>query len=300
MNPEIYYWLIPLAVIVLLIVNSITIIRQGHVAVTTFFGKYHRILKPGLNFKFPVLESVFRKISLQNRSLEMEFSAITKDQAIVDFKSLLVYTVLNDDEDTVKKVAFKFVDERSFMQTLIRSIEASIRAFVATKKQSEILGMRDEIVLKVKLSVDQHLADWGFHLLDLQINDILFDEAIMRAMSQVVVTENLKIAAENEGQAKLITRTREAEGEKQAMILKGEGIAQMRKFIGDSMTENLMRLHALDLDTGPFLLSIWMESMKHVAEHSDGNVIFFDGSIQSMENTMRQMNALDLLKSKGR
>jgi regulator of protease activity HflC (stomatin/prohibitin superfamily) len=300
MKPEIYYWLIPSAVIVLLIANSITIIKQGHVAVTTLFGKYHRILNPGLNFTIPILESVFRKISLQNRSLEMEFSAITKDQAIVDFKSLLVYTVLNDQEETIKKVAFKFVDERSFMQTLIRSIEASIRAFVATKKQSEILGMRDEIVLKVKQSVDQHLADWGFHLLDLQINDILFDEAIMRAMSQVVVTENLKIAAENEGQAKLITRTREAEGEKQAMILKGEGIAQMRKIIGDAMTENLIRLHTLDLDTGPFLLSIWMESMKHVAEHSEGNVIFFDGSIQNMENTMRQMNALDLLKSKGR
>jgi regulator of protease activity HflC (stomatin/prohibitin superfamily) len=300
MNPEVYYWLIPSAVILLLIVSSITVVKQGHVAVTTLFGKYNRTLKPGLNFKIPFLESVFRKISLQNQSLEMEFSAITKDQAIVDFKSLLVYTVLNDDEDNIKKVAFKFVDERSFMQTLIRSIEASIRAFVATKKQSEILGMRDEIVLKVKQSVDQHLADWGFHLLDLQINDILFDEAIMRAISQVVVTENLKIAAENEGQAKLITRTREAEGEKQALILKGEGIAQMRKIIGDAMTENLMRLHTLDLDTGPFLLSIWMESMKHIAEHGDGNVIFFDGSIQSMENTMRQMNALDLLKSKGR
>lgn len=300
MNPDIYYWLVPSALIFILLVSSITITRQGYVAVTTLLGKYHRILKPGLNFKIPLMETIFRKISLQNQSLEMEFSAITKDQAIVEFKALLVYTVLNAEEETVKKVAFKFVDERSFMQTLIRSIEASIRAFVATKKQSEILGMRDEIVLKVKQSVDQHLADWGYHLLDLQINDILFDEAIMRAMSQVVVTENLKIAAENEGQAKLITLTREAEGDKQALILKGEGIAQMRKIIGDAMTENLLRLHTLDLETGPFLLSIWMESMKHVAEHSEGNVIFFDGSMQSMENTMRQMNALDLLKSKGR
>ena len=289
---ETTYFLLPLGGVLLIIYMSFTIVRQGNVAVTTLFGKYNRILKPGISLKIPFFEVVFSRISLQNRSLEMEFSAITKDQAIVDFKAMLLFTVLDDREETIKKVAFKFVDENSFMQTLIRSIEASIRAFVATKKQSEILGMREDIVLKVKQSVDQHLADWGFHLLDLQINDVIFDEAIMRAMSQVVVSENLKLAAENEGYAKLITKTREAEGEKQALILKGEGIAQMRRTIGDAMTESMLKMHALDLDDSILLFSVWMESLKHIAEHGQGNILFFDGSVEGMEKTLKQMNAL--------
>jgi hypothetical protein len=39
-----------------------------------------------LNMKLPLLESVFRKISYQNRSVELEFQAITADQANVYFK----------------------------------------------------------------------------------------------------------------------------------------------------------------------------------------------------------------------
>jgi hypothetical protein len=60
---------------------------------------------------------------------------------------------LNQHEETIKNVAFKFVDEDSFMKALVRTIEGSIRSFVATKKQSEILSLRTEIVLEVKNSL---------------------------------------------------------------------------------------------------------------------------------------------------
>ena len=43
-------------------------------------------------------------------------------------------------------------------------------------------------------------------LFDLQINDITFDQAIADSMSKVVASNNLKAAAENEGQALLITK----------------------------------------------------------------------------------------------
>jgi len=78
---------------------------------------------------------------------------------------------------------------------------------VATKKQAEILSLRKEIVEDVKDQFDHILETWGFHLIDLQLNDITFDEAITRSMSQVVASSNLKAAAENEGQALLITKT---------------------------------------------------------------------------------------------
>jgi regulator of protease activity HflC (stomatin/prohibitin superfamily) len=45
------------------------------------------------------------------------------------------------------------------------------------------------------------LESWGYHLIDVQINDITFDDEVMRSMSKVVASNNLKAAAENEGQA---------------------------------------------------------------------------------------------------
>ncbi|MFX8833018.1 SPFH domain-containing protein, partial [Acinetobacter baumannii] len=79
-------------------------VNQGSVAVITMFGKYRRILRPGLNFKIPFIEAVYRSVSIQNRSVELEFQAVTIDQANVYFKSMLLYSVMNEDEETIKKV----------------------------------------------------------------------------------------------------------------------------------------------------------------------------------------------------
>jgi regulator of protease activity HflC (stomatin/prohibitin superfamily) len=165
----------------------------------------------------------FSKISIQSRSIELEFQAITADQANVNFKAMLVYAVMNQEEETIKNVAFKFMDERSFMQALIRTIEGTIRALVATKRQAEVLGLRSEIVIQVKEHIDNTLETWGYHLIDLQLNDIAFDEAIMRSMAQIVASNNLKAAAENEGQALLITKTKAAEAEGNAIRIAAEG-----------------------------------------------------------------------------
>ena len=161
-----------------LVVFSFVTVQQGTIAVVTMFGKYRRILQPGLNVRIPFLERVNNRVSIQNRAIEMEFQAITQDQANVYFKAMLVYSVLDSQEETIKNVAFKFVDQRSFIQALVRTIEGSVRGFVATKKQAEILLLRREIVDDVKESLDNTLESWGFHLIDLQLNDITFDAEI--------------------------------------------------------------------------------------------------------------------------
>ena len=120
----------------IVLASGFVTVNQGNVAVITVFGKYRRIMAPGLNFKIPLIELVYKRISIQNRSAELEFQAVSQDQANVYFKAMLLYAVFNQTDETIKNVAFKFVDERSFMQALIRTIEGTIRSFVATKKQA--------------------------------------------------------------------------------------------------------------------------------------------------------------------
>ena len=278
-------------------------VLQGYVYVITLFGKYRRVLRPGLNFKVPFFEQVYKKISIQNRSVELEFQAVTSDQANVYFKSMLLYAVQNAEEETIKKVAFKFISDRDLMQALTRTIEGSIRSFVATKRQAEILGLRKEIVEFVKDQIDHSLEDWGYHLMDLQINDITFDKAIIESMSRVVASNNLKAAAENEGQALLITKTKaaEAEGnaikisaeaEKEAARLRGQGVALFRQEVAHGMSEAAEEMKRANLDTNVILFSMWTEAIKNFAEVGKGNVIFLDGSSEGMQSTMRQIQAL--------
>ena len=288
----------------IILLSSFVTIRQGYVGVITVFGKYRRILRPGLSMRVPLIEIIFRKISIQNRSVELEFQAVTQDQANVYFKAMLLYAVINHDEETVKNVAFKFVDERNFMQALIRTIEGTIRSFVATKKQAEVLSLRQEIVSEVKNHIDQTLEGWGYHLIDLQLNDITFDQEIMKSMAKVVSSNNLKAAAENEGQALLITKTKaaEAEGnaikisalaEKEAAQMRGQGIALFREEVAKGMAQAAKEMHDASLDASFLLFSMWTEAIKHFGETGKGNVIFLDGSTDGMQKTVKQLLAVE-------
>ena len=299
-----YWWVI---VVVLILFAGLKTINQGFVGVVTMFGSYRRVLNPGLRFLIPFLEQIHRKVSIQNRSVEMEFQAVTADQANVYFKSMLLYAVQNAQEETIKKVAFKFLSERDLMQALTRTIEGTIRSFVATKRQSEILALRKEIVEYVKEQIDHLLEDWGYHLLDLQINDITFDKAILDSMSRVVASNNLKAAAENEGQALLITKTKgaEAEGnaikiaaeaERVAAQLRGQGVALFREEVARGMSQAAEQMKQANLDTNVILFSMWTEAIKNFAEVGKGNVIFLDGSSENMQRTMQQIMAMMQMK----
>jgi len=295
-----YWWVI---IIILFLFAGLKTINQGFIGVVTMFGSYRRVLRPGLNFLIPFFEQIYRKVSIQNRSVEMEFQAVTADQANVYFKSMLLYAVQNAEEETIKKVAFKFLSERDLMQALTRTIEGTIRSFVATKRQAEILGLRKEIVEYVKEQIDHLLEEWGYHLLDLQINDITFDKAIMDSMSRVVASNNLKAAAENEGQALLITKTKSAEAEgnaikiaaeaeRTAAQLRGQGVALFREEVARGMSQAAEQMKQANLDTNVILFSMWTEAIKNFAEVGKGNIIFLDGSSESMQRNMQQIMAM--------
>ena len=292
-----YWWLL---LLLFIIFSGLVTVTQGTIAVVTMFGKYQRVLRPGLNFKIPIIEQIYKRVSIQNRSVELEFQAVTVDQANVYFKSMLLYSVQNADEETIKRVAFKFISDKDLMQALIRTVEGSIRAFVATKRQSEILLLRREIVDYVKDQIDHSLEDWGYHLQDLQINDITFDQLIMESMSRVVASNNLKAAAENEGQALLITKTKgaEAEGnaikiaaeaEREAARLRGQGVALFREEVARGMSQAAGQMKQANLDTNVILFSMWVEAVKNFAEYGKGNMLFLDGSPSGMEKTMQQI-----------
>ena len=296
-NMASYIWIV---VLLFIVISGLVTVTQGTIGVITMFGKYRRILRPGLNFKIPLIENMYKRVSIQNRSVELEFQAVTVDQANVYFKSMLLYSVQNADEETIKRVAFKFISDKDLMQALIRTVEGSIRAFVATKRQAEILLLRREIVEFVKDQIDHSLEDWGYHLQDLQINDITFDQQIMDSMSRVVASNNLKAAAENEGQALLITKTKgaEAEGnaikiaaeaEREAARLRGQGVALFRQEVAKGMSQAAEEMKQANLDTNVILFSMWTEAVKNFAEYGKGNMLFLDGSPSGMEKTMQQI-----------
>jgi prepilin-type processing-associated H-X9-DG protein len=299
-----------IVILVVLLLMSLRTVAQGTVAVTTVFGKYKRTLRPGLTVVVPFLERIFRRISIQNRSIELQFQAITQDQANVYFSAMLLYRTFDDQEETIKNVAFKFISEKDLLTALVRSVEGSTRGFVAIKRQAEILSLRREITEEVKEQLDAILESWGYHLIDVQLNDITFDQVITQSMAQVVASNNLKAAATNEGDALLIRRTKEAEAagtavrieaeaERTAAQLRGQGVALFREEVARGLAQAARELEENRIDSSLILFSMWTEAIRHVAENGRGNILFLDGSPQGMEKQMRDLMGLQGLNMEG-
>ena len=261
-------------------------VPQSTVAVITVFGKYSRVMREGLNVKLP-WEKVFQRLSLQNRALQLEFQAITQDQANVRFATMILYAVANAEEELIKKAVFSFATPQEFQLALQRTIDGSIRQFVATTKQADILGMRAEIVDHTKKNLDEVVSSWGYVVRDIQITDMTFDKDIMDSMARVVSSKNLLAAASNEGAALLVKRTKDAEAEaafktigaeaeKKASALRGEGLALFRKNVADGMQQAAESLRVAGVDANFLLFLEYTDALKYVADHSHGKVIFMD------------------------
>jgi regulator of protease activity HflC (stomatin/prohibitin superfamily) len=266
-------------------------VPQATVGVVTVFGKYRRIMREGLNIKLP-WEKVVYRLSLQNRALQLEFQAITQDQANVKFATMVLYAVAAAEEEAIKKAVFSFATVGEFQLALQRTIDGSIRQFVATTKQSDILGMRAEIVDHTKRNLDEVVLQWGYVVRDIQITDMTFDKEIIDSMARVVSSKNLLAAAANEGAALLVKRTKDAEAEaafktigaeaeKKASALRGEGLALFRKNIADGMKDAAESLKAAGVDANFLLFLEYTDALKYVAEHGQGKVIFMDNSAAS-------------------
>jgi len=85
-------WIV-LTILIFLIVlaRGIRTVPQAHVAVVTRFGKYAKSLQPGLHIINPFTQKITIVIPVQNRTEQLQFAAITGDQAAVHFTATIIY-----------------------------------------------------------------------------------------------------------------------------------------------------------------------------------------------------------------
>ncbi|NNN04141.1 MAG: SPFH domain-containing protein [Acidimicrobiaceae bacterium] len=292
--------LLLLALVLVTLWRSKKTIDQAHVGVVTMFGKYRRTIPAGLNILIPFVEKVLWTIPVQNQTSKLEFVAITKDQASVHFTATLIFAVTDHDPETIQKVAFRFITPAAFTLAMTSAVEASVREFISSKLQADILGARTEIADHAKSRLRDQLADWGYTLGDLAINDITFDPAIMESMSRVVAAKNAQTAAEFEGAALLITRTKaaqaegafiriSAENEAEAARLRGKGLADFRAEITRGISDSAEMLRDGGIDPTLLMFTLWTETIRDAVKEGQGNVIFLDGGTAAAETTLKNL-----------
>ncbi|MCR0984236.1 SPFH domain-containing protein [Roseomonas populi] len=184
---------------------GIRTVPQGEVWTVERFGRFTRLLQPGLNFIIPYIDGIGRRMNVQEVVLDIpEQSVITRDNATVTVDGIVYYRVMDP-----AKAAYQVQN----LQAALTAISmTNIRAVIGEMDLDQTLSSRERINSALLAILDGATDPWGVKVARVEIRKIEPPENLIRAM-------NLQMTAERERRATVV----KAEGAKAALVLEAEG-----------------------------------------------------------------------------
>jgi len=234
---EVFVWFI--IVDIVLAILSIRIVSPNTVKSVEFFGKFNRILRPGLNFIIPVVETT-KNQALYRKNFSVEVEWVTQDNVTAYIWLNVIYYVKDEKDDSKNWNIFKSIYEIDDPRTMMRAtIDEQLRAMIVTFTHKNIFAKREEIWEAIERRLREKLSSFGYTLDSIQVRDVKLENSVMAAMNKIVETEKFKEAAFNEAEAQKIMQVKEAEAEKESKILLWEWMAGQRMKIAEWFKESV-------------------------------------------------------------
>jgi len=225
---------IGIVVAVILIALAIYLVRQQTFAVIERWGKFNRVVGPGLHLKVPIMDRVAGRISIRVQELNVSIKTKTNDNVFVDLLIAVQYFV--DGEEKVWDAFYRLTNPQAQMESWIFD---NVRAKVPGMTLDSVFENKEEIAKEIEDSLSARLSEYGYKLVRALVNDIQPDKGVADAMNEINRQQRLRVAAEHEGEAKKIIVIKEAEADARSKELSGEGIAKQRIAIVAGLRESV-------------------------------------------------------------
>jgi regulator of protease activity HflC (stomatin/prohibitin superfamily) len=246
-----------IAIVLALIVyalGSAKLINQGNEALVERLGRYHRKLKPGLNFIVPLVDQVVMEDTTREQILDIKpQSVITQDNIYVEIDAV-VYWRIRD----IEKSFYAIEDLQGALAQLTTT---TLREIIAQNTLEQTNVSRAEMDSAILDQLNEITADWGAQILRLDIQRITLPESVRKSREEEQAAVIKKRA--------LIT---EAEGEKEAAIKKAEGTMASVQIISQALRSNpdsrdiLRYLVAQD----------YVDASQKLGESNNAKIVFVD------------------------
>lgn len=182
-----------IVIVAIYFLSGLRLLYQYERGVVFTLGKYSLIKGPGLNWIWPIFQSM-RKVDMRIRTVDIpKQETITRDNISVLVNAVVYYKVEKPADAIIKIEDFEFAVGQ-YTQTALRDV-------IGNSEMDVILTEREKVADAIKIIVDKETAEWGVDISSIKIQEIEIPESMKRAMA----------------------RQAEAEREKRATIISAEG-----------------------------------------------------------------------------
>lgn len=212
----------PIVAIVLVLIGyalgSAKLINEGNEALVERLGRYHRKLKPGLNFIVPLVDSIVMEDTTREQILDIKpQNVITKDNVYLEVDGVVNWKIMS-----MEKSFYKIDDIQISLANLVM---VELRANIADRTLTETIASRNQMNQSLLQVLNQVSAEWGVEIIRVDIQRITPPESVQKSMAE-------QQAAQIRKQAAITT----AEGEREASIKRAEATKESIRILSDAIT----------------------------------------------------------------
>jgi regulator of protease activity HflC (stomatin/prohibitin superfamily) len=239
--------LLPLLILFLILVfNTIKILREYERAVVFRLGRFSGVRGPGMIILIPGLEKMVR-VDLRTKTLDIPSQdIISKDNVTLKVNGVVYFRVESPSE--------AIIAVEDYLLATAQIAQTTLRSVIGQFDLDQILQQRDQINSKLQQIIDEQTEPWGIKVSTVEVKAIDLPIEMQRAMAK-------QAEAERNKRAKVIS----AEGELEA----SKKLSQAAKILGEEKDAIVLR---------------YLDTMKEISSGEGRSTTFFPIPVDFLSN----------------